>query len=84
MKHMVKQLDYLDGFKKATWLIITPAKYLEWKKQYTFDGLKNISPGRSFCNYFDIIDNVLLYIKEWPVCEEHIKLNYVRNDYCHQ
>jgi hypothetical protein len=40
---------------------ITPEQYLEWEKNYCFDGLKGWPLGQSFCYTFGIIDHILVF-----------------------
>jgi hypothetical protein len=50
-----------SDFGERTAKKITPEQYLEWEKNYCFDGLKNYTPGQSFCNTFKIMDHILFY-----------------------
>ena len=49
-----------------------------WQKDYTWDALHGIRYGQSFCNRFNISDN-LLYYKTWPPeqMDDYIKKNYI-------
>ena len=38
---------------------ITEKEYLLWQPAYTFEGLHGVRYGQSFCNHFDITDNIL-------------------------
>ncbi len=40
---------------------ITSEQYLEWKKQWVFDALKDYRLGQSFCEYFGISNASPLY-----------------------
>ena len=40
---------------------ITMSEYRDWQRGYIFDGLRNLRYGQSFCNHFDITDNILYY-----------------------
>ena len=53
-------VDYFDAVK-SSYKLITPTEFADWKRQYTFDGLKGIRYGQSFCNHFSITDNILYY-----------------------
>lgn len=49
-----------------------------WRKDFTWDALHGIRYGQSFCNRFNISDN-LLYYTAWPPeqLEEYIKRHYI-------
>jgi hypothetical protein len=50
-----------------------------WKKDYTWDALHGIRYGQSFCNRFNIIDNILYYTR-FPTtqeCDKYIEKNYI-------
>ena len=49
--------DYTDRTVKK----ITTEQYLEWEKNYTFEGLRDLRLGQSFCLAFDITDHILFY-----------------------
>ena len=40
---------------------ITLSEYRDWQRGYIFDGLRALRYGQSFCNHFDITDNILYY-----------------------
>lgn len=52
-----------------------------WRKDFTWDALHGIRYGQSFCNRFNISDN-LLYYTAWPPeqLEEYIKRHYIENN----
>ena len=52
-----------------------------WRKDFTWDALHGIRYGQSFCNRFNISDN-LLYYTAWPPeqLEEYIKKHYIENN----
>jgi hypothetical protein len=57
---------------------ITPDQYLEWEKNYCFDGLKSLTPGQSFCSAFEIVDHILFYNSLDPAnISKYIKDTYV-------
>ena len=55
---------------------ITEKEYLLWRAAYTFEGLKGIRYGQSFCNHFDITDNILFY-----TLDPDRRNTYIRNTY---
>lgn len=40
---------------------ITQEQYVEWEKNYCFDGLRSLTPGQSFCSTFGIVDHILVF-----------------------
>ena len=58
---------------------ITMEDFELWKKDYTWDALHGIRYGQSFCNRFNVIDNILYYTR-FPTtqeCDEYIEKNYI-------
>jgi hypothetical protein len=57
---------------------ITKIKFEQWCREFTFDALHGLRYGQSFCNHFNITDN-LLYYNSWSVDQtnEYIEKNYV-------
>ena len=56
---------------------ITEAEYSEWKRAFTFEGIKGARYGQSFCNHFDITDYVLFYKLDWDSADQHIRTVYL-------
>lgn len=56
---------------------ITEKEYLLWRAAYTFEGLKGIRYGQSFCNHFDIADNILFYTLTPDRCNTYIEETYI-------
>ena len=58
---------------------ITKEDFELWKKDYTWDALHGIRYGQSFCNRFNIIDNILYYTSfpTTQACDEYIEKNYI-------
>jgi hypothetical protein len=56
---------------------IPPAEYDAWKRAFTFEGIKGLRYGQSFCNHFDITDYVLFYVLDWDRADQHIKKSYL-------
>ena len=40
---------------------IPPEQFDQWKRAYTFDALRGLTPGRSFCRHFGYRDHRLWY-----------------------
>lgn len=53
-----------------------------WQQDFTWDALHGIRYGQSFCNRFNISDNLLYYTAGWPPeqLEEYIKKHYIENN----
>jgi hypothetical protein len=56
---------------------ITEAEYNEWKRAFTFEGIRGARYGQSFCNHFGITDYVLFYKVDWISADQHIKAVYL-------
>ena len=56
---------------------ITQAEFDAWQNQVSFDILKGLRYGQSFCNYFGIADNILYYEFSWLNAEEYIRRAYI-------
>ncbi len=60
-KNMADQL--LARFN-ARDLRISQAQFEHWQKLYTWDAIKGITYGESFCKYFEIYDAVLMLFNQ--------------------
>jgi hypothetical protein len=58
MEHILEQLARGQDPADRS---ITYTEYREWQRGYIFDGLRALRYGQSFCNHFDISDNILFY-----------------------
>ncbi len=73
---MIRHLesDHTDRTVKK----ITKEQYLEWKRKYTFDALRNLTPGQSFCLTFLVTDHILFYNSLDPAnINQYIKDTYL-------
>lgn len=59
---------------------VPQSKYESWRYGFLFDALKNQRYGQSFCNAFDITDNVLFYERDIEWADRYIKTHYVNYD----
>jgi hypothetical protein len=67
-----------SDFSERTAKKITPEQYLEWEKNYCFDGLRDLRPGQSFCLMFNITDHILFYNSLDPAnISKYIKDTYI-------
>ena len=56
---------------------ILPAEYEDWKREFTFEGIRGTRYGQSFCNHFGITDYVLFYKVDWESADQHIRTVYL-------
>ena len=56
---------------------IPPAEYEAWRLEFTFDGIRGLRYGQSFCNHFGIVDYVLFYKLDWDSADQHIRMVYL-------
>ena len=76
MGHVVSSLLQAKPF--TTIKQISLEQYVEWQNQYSFDGLRGLRYGQSFCNHFDISDNILYYTTfDVGQCDEYIMKRYI-------
>jgi hypothetical protein len=74
MEHILEQLE--RGQDPAD-RRITHQQYRDWQRGYIFDGLRTLRYGQSFCNHFDISDNILFY----NILTQHDADQYIRKVY---
>ena len=58
---------------------ISQAEFQEWHNGYLFDALVGLRYGQSFCNQFDITDNILFYERDNDFAHRYITANYIFN-----
>jgi hypothetical protein len=73
---MIKDL-LVPAKTTATAVAVTPESYAEWKKLYTFEGLKSQRYGQSFCNHFGIQDHRIYYEQDWERCDSIIQRDWL-------
>jgi hypothetical protein len=74
-KNMV---DQLSARFDARDLEISESAFEHWQRLYTWDALKGIKYGESFCQYFEIYDAVLqLFDSHTDDKEKYIRQSYV-------
>lgn len=77
MLHLVRELEALGRSAGRRWQRVTQDQYQIWRKKYTWDGVKGISYGRSFCEHFGIRDNILSYYRSVSVADRYIRNHYL-------
>lgn len=57
---------------------INQGDYEQWKHDYIWEALHGIRYGQSFCNHFDITDNILYHAPgDIAWCDKYIRKHYV-------
>jgi hypothetical protein len=56
---------------------VSHADYLTWQHGFVFDALQGLRYGQSFCNHFDITDNILFYERDPEWSDVYIRSHYV-------
>lgn len=59
-------------------LYISQSTYQQWRQEYLFDALQNLRYGQSFCNAFNITDNILFFERNTDWADDYIRNYYVR------
>lgn len=70
-------VEYTTRKENEAPVIITEAEYEQWKKLYTFDGLRGIRYGQSFCNHHGITDYLLYYSLDHEAADRYIRETYI-------
>ena len=76
-RDMVDQLEAITRIRSRD-LRITRTQFEYWQKLYTWDAIKGISYGESFCKYFEIYDVFLMVMKHWATDDLEL---YIREEY---
>jgi hypothetical protein len=56
---------------------VESADYQQWRQEAGFDMLRGVRYGQSFCNRFDITDNILFYEQDPEWADVYIRKNYI-------
>jgi hypothetical protein len=51
--------------------------YQQWQQESVFDLLRGVRYGQSFCNRFDITDNILFYERDPEWADVYIRKTYI-------
>jgi hypothetical protein len=71
--HWIRALPWREpNFKK-----ISRQQYEYWLRHYTWDALKGMRYGQSFCNHFQIWDNILYHYRSATIADQYIKDQYL-------
>jgi hypothetical protein len=58
-------------------LTITAEQYQAWQQHYLFEAVKGRPYGQSFCEYFEIIDYILMFSNSTEA-DSYIKRTYIK------
>lgn len=56
---------------------VTAEQYSAWQKQYTFEALRGLKYGESFCKHFDILDYRIYFDSTPERCDEIIRKEWL-------
>ena len=76
-ERMAQELTNWDHKVNREFSSISKAEYEAWKLEFTFDGIRGLRYGQSFCNQFDITDHVLFYKTNWVSADQYIRTVYL-------
>ena len=76
MSHIVEQLmqDHRPEYNKK----ISRHEYEQWARGFVFEGLRDLRYGQSFCNRFNIRDNILFYSTTVEEADRYIEEHYIK------
>lgn len=63
---------------QRAWPVVDQSDYEIWRRGVVFDALQNLRYGQSFCDRFDIQDNILYYDRDQQRCDAYIQRYYLR------
>ena len=72
---MVKEIGRQDTDIKIR--AVRQADYQSWQHEFVFDALQGLRYGQSFCNHFDVTDNILFYEQDPEWADTYIRSYYV-------
>lgn len=70
---IVSQLHRVEGRVSK----IELQDYLNWQKNFTFEGLKDPHYGRNFCNRFGVTDYRIYHERNWERCDNLIRSEWL-------
>ena len=79
ISHMVEQLmQNFDPDEQLRSRQIDRGEYEQWARGFVFEGLRNQRYGQSFCNRFNIQDNLLFFAGSVEEADRYIQKHYIR------
>ena len=76
MYHMVDEL--MQDRRTETRVRVSQEDYEQLARGFVFEGLRDLRYGQSFCNRFNIRDNILFYTSTVEEADQYIQKHYVR------
>jgi hypothetical protein len=70
-------LTYPDLAVEFTPNSVPQQDFQQWRKQFTWDALKNLRYGQSFCRHFDIQDYRIFFEQDWQACDAIIQREWL-------
>jgi len=56
---------------------VSKEDFEQWKVEFSFEALRGLRYGQSFCNRFKIADNILFFQRDPEYCDSYIEENYI-------
>ena len=76
MAQMVREL--MQDRQPEYHVKVSQEDYKQWTRGFVFEGLRNQRYGQSFCNKFDIVDNILYFSSCVADADAYIRKHYVK------
>jgi len=57
---------------------VTEEQYLQWARGFVFEAMRDQRYGQSFCNHFNIHDNILYYASTVAEADHYIQETYIK------
>lgn len=68
----------MEPLRECPPFYITQAEFDAWKYGYTFEAVKGIHYGQSFCQHFGIVDYILRFCVDVKEADIYIKRTYIK------
>ena len=63
---------------KSTDRKITHEEFEQWQREYSFNGLKNLRYGQSFCQHFAVRDNLIYFAPDPESVDNYVRQQYIQ------
>ena len=70
--------DFMNFQPRRLQQPISQQEFDHWLREFTFDAMRGLRYGQSFCNWFDITDNRLFYERDQEKCDRLIRAEYIK------
>ena len=75
---LLQQLENMNNTPCSTFdNTVSVEDYELWKQDFTWEALQGLRYGQSFCNRFNMTDNILFYERDYVRADEHIRNHYL-------